>query len=45
MATTCWAVWLFWLSLTAVIYPYAIYPLLLAAWKIAPALAAGDMAR
>lgn len=33
MATPCWAVWLFWLSLTAVVYPYAIYPVLLAAWN------------
>ena len=31
MAIPCWAVWLFWLSLAAVVYPYAIYPLLLAA--------------
>lgn len=30
MATSCWAVWLFWLSLAAIVYPYAIYPLLLA---------------
>ena len=33
MATSCWAVWLFWLSLAAVMYPYAIYPVLLAAWN------------
>lgn len=31
MATPTWAVALFWLSLAAIAYPYAIYPLLLAA--------------
>ena len=31
MATPCWALVLFWSSLAAIAYPYAIYPLLLAA--------------
>ena len=28
-----WQVWLFWLSLVAILYPYAIYPLLLTGWN------------
>lgn len=31
MATPSWACWVFWLSLAAIAYPYAIYPVLLAA--------------
>lgn len=33
MATPSWACWLFWGSILAASYPYAIYPLLLAAWN------------
>ena len=33
MATPSWACWLFWGSVLAVAYPYALYPLLLAAWN------------